>query len=98
MADAEKIRVVVCMGSSCFSRGNSLMLKILQDYIRENGLENRVEIRGSLCEDSCKCGPNITINGMRYSAPSETACLKLLAGHLQGSGCSEEEPLPKYAV
>jgi len=83
MAETEKITVVVCMGSSCFSRGNSLMLKALQDYIRENALENRVELKGSLCEDCCKCGPNITINGLRYSQPSEAACLQLLSGHLE---------------
>jgi len=83
MAETDKISVVVCMGSSCFSRGNSLTLKALQDYIRENGLENRVELKGSLCEDCCKCGPNITINGMRYSQPTEAACLQLLADYLK---------------
>jgi len=90
MAEREKITVVVCMGSSCFSRGNSLMLKMLQDYIRENDIESRVELKGSLCEDCCKCGPNITINGMRYSQPTEAACLQLLAEHLKMPAASKE--------
>ncbi len=92
MAVTEKISVVVCMGSSCFSRGNSLILQSLQNYIRENGIENRVDLRGSLCEDCCKCGPNIIINGTRYSQPSEAACLQLLAEHLKSSGCREQGP------
>ncbi len=93
MDSADKIIVVVCMGSSCFSRGNSLTLKLLQDYIHENGIEDRVELKGSLCEDCCKCGPNITINGARYSEVSADACLQHLAEHLQSNGCREAGPL-----
>jgi NADH:ubiquinone oxidoreductase subunit E len=89
MAETEKVRVVVCMGSSCFSRGNSLTLKLLQDYIHENGIDDRVELKGSLCEDCCKCGPNITINGARYSEVSAAACLQQLAEHLQSNSCRE---------
>jgi NADH:ubiquinone oxidoreductase subunit E len=93
MIETEKIRVVVCMGSSCFSRGNSQTLKLLQNYIRENGVEGRVELKGSLCEDCCKCGPNIIINGTRYSQPSEAACLQILTEHLRSNSCREEGPL-----
>jgi len=93
MEETEKIRVVVCMGSSCFSRGNSLTLKMLQDYIREKGIENRVELKGSLCEDCCKCGPNITINGTRYSQTSEAAFLQLLTEHLHNKAGPESEIL-----
>jgi len=93
MTETQKIEVVVCMGSSCFSRGNSLTLKLLQNYLHENGFENQIELRGSLCEDFCKCGPTITINGTRYSEVSEAACLQLLAEHLHSNGCREAGPL-----
>jgi NADH:ubiquinone oxidoreductase subunit E len=87
MDNEDKIMVVVCMGSSCFSRGNSLTLKMLQDYIRDSGIEGRVELKGSLCEDDCKCGPNISINGIRYREASAAACLQHLARHLAGDDC-----------
>lgn len=93
MGSEDTIMVVVCMGSSCFSRGNSLTLKMLQEYIRDNGIEHRVELKGSLCEDDCKCGPNISINGTRYSETSAAACLRHLANHLASDGCPTPEPL-----
>lgn len=82
MPEAEKIQVIVCMGSSCFSRGNSRMVKLLQDYIGTTGAEARVEIAGSLCENQCTCGPNITINGARCSAATPEKCVQLLQQHL----------------
>jgi NADH:ubiquinone oxidoreductase subunit E len=93
MDRADTIMVVVCMGSSCFSRGNNLTLKLLQDYIRENGYEDRVELKGSLCEDDCKCGPNISINGIRYREISAAACLQRLAKHLESDGHLKPGPV-----
>lgn len=37
------------MGDSCFSLGNSRMLKPLQGYISNNGAGDRMEISGSFC-------------------------------------------------
>jgi NADH:ubiquinone oxidoreductase subunit E len=82
VAEAKKLQVIVCMGSSCFSRGNSRMLKLLQDSIKSCGAESRVQISGSLCEDQCTCGPNITINGNRLSAATPEKCIQLLQQHL----------------
>ncbi|MCX7786911.1 MAG: (2Fe-2S) ferredoxin domain-containing protein [Spirochaetes bacterium] len=76
--DLEKIVIEVCMGSSCFSRGNKRNLEILQDYIRKEHLDGTVDVRGKLCAGSCKKGPTITINGNLYSGVTPSLLKTLL--------------------
>ena len=56
------ITVEICMGSSCYARGNSKSLELAEEYINRNGLENEVHLTGKLCLNNCSGGPNITIN------------------------------------
>ena len=56
--------ITVCMGSSCFTRGNNLNVEIIERFLREHKLDGRVELRGCLCEGHCKDGTNIAINGV----------------------------------
>ena len=68
MAEKEKLVVELCMGSSCFARGNSGILMGLEQYIEENGLSDKVELEGHLCLGKCKEGPNLRIDGTDFSA------------------------------
>ncbi|MBN2843031.1 MAG: (2Fe-2S) ferredoxin domain-containing protein [Sedimentisphaerales bacterium] len=61
-----RVKVCICLGSSCFSRGSNESLKTLQQYISDHNLENVVSITGSLCEGRCKEGPNVVINSDRH--------------------------------
>ncbi len=61
-----KLEITICMGSSCFARGNSDNLEFLENYIKENKLESKIELVGSRCEGKCEDGPNIIINGKEY--------------------------------
>jgi len=56
----------ICMGSSCFARENRENLRLIEDYLRANGMTDSVHIEGSLCMGECSRGPNITINGNPY--------------------------------
>lgn len=60
--DKPETIITICMGSSCFSRGNNSNIEIIERFLRERNLSARVEIRGCLCEGHCKDGPNIKIN------------------------------------
>ena len=62
----DKINVELCMGSSCFARGNSQALMNLESYIQEHHLEDEVEFEGHLCLNACSDGPNLSIDGVRY--------------------------------
>lgn len=62
----EESEVVVCLGSSCFARGNAQNLSALESYLQSHDLCHCVHIRGSLCQDECKQGPNLTIGGTHH--------------------------------
>lgn len=62
-ADDGKVEVVVCLGSSCFARGNSANLAVIEAYLQNHELEDAVRVTGCLCQDECKRGPNLTVQG-----------------------------------
>ena len=61
-----KKQIVICMGSSCFARGNNANLAFLEGYLCENRLQDEVELIGSCCEGKCAQGPNIRIGNNDY--------------------------------
>ena len=67
MAENDRLKVELCMGSSCFARGNSGTLSDLEEYINENGLEDRIELEGHLCLGKCSTGPHLKIGDKEYS-------------------------------
>lgn len=62
-----KLNISVCMGSSCFARGNNENLEFIEKYIKDNHLEAEIDITGTRCEGRCATGPNIVVNGIEYS-------------------------------
>jgi NADH:ubiquinone oxidoreductase subunit E len=59
--------VEICMGSSCFARGNGENLIALQNFLRQNQLAAELRLRGQLCREKCTLGPNIVINGREHT-------------------------------
>lgn len=55
-------RIIICMGSSCFSRGNKKSVRIIQDYLREHELGDQVVLSGSHCFGCCDQGPIVQLN------------------------------------
>lgn len=53
----------ICLGSSCFSRGNKEVVQFIREYLRKNHLGDRVIFKGARCLDHCSNGPNLVING-----------------------------------
>lgn len=79
------ILIEVCMGSSCFSRGNNQAVEVLQDYCTKHALPVQFELRGTLCAGFCTNGPHLRINGTRYDQVQPSTVLDILA-HVLGSG------------
>ena len=80
---ANNITVELCMGSSCFARGNSEVLQAVEAYINEHDLQDRVELVGHLCLGRCKEGPNVRIDGIDYSALSAEEVVALMVKALE---------------
>lgn len=76
------IDIEICMGSSCYSRGNSRTLEIVEEYISSNKLENTISLKGKLCLGNCSGGPNIIINGNLHKN-CEPDCVLDLIKHYQ---------------
>ena len=72
------MKITVCMGSSCFARGNDQNLEFIEKYIKENGLEAEIELAGNRCEGKCATGPNIIINVVEYTEMNEEKLEKIL--------------------
>jgi NADH:ubiquinone oxidoreductase subunit E len=63
--------IIICLGSSCFARGNKNLLKIIQRYINQYSLAEKVFFKGDHCFGDCNIGPNLKIGGKVYNQVSE---------------------------
>lgn len=61
--DAPVVIITVCMGSSCFSRGNNVNTETIERFLRDHAVSGRVELRGCLCGGRCREGPIVEIDG-----------------------------------
>ena len=59
---AQRVEMHICLGSSCFSRGNKNVVMFIKDYMRKNHLEDKFIFKGARCMGHCSNGPNIIIN------------------------------------
>ncbi len=70
--------IKVCMGSSCFARGNMNNLEFIENYINENHLEATLDLVGSHCRNKCENGPHIFIDGTDYDEIDEDKLKEIL--------------------
>lgn len=82
MTQNEKITIKVCMGSSCYARGNASNLEFIENYIKEHHLEANMEIFGGRCENRCAEGPNVIINGEVCKFASKENLEKILSKYV----------------
>jgi NADH:ubiquinone oxidoreductase subunit E len=61
---AQRIEMHICLGSSCFSRGNKDVVMFIRDYLKKNHLDDKVIFKGARCMGRCSNGPNLNINGV----------------------------------
>lgn len=61
-----KPTITICMGSSCFARGNEAMLEVIEEFLAGRDLADQVDVVGVRCEGNCSCGPNVRINDVLY--------------------------------
>ena len=54
--------IIICLGSSCYTRGNRETLELIQAYIRNHNLQDKVFFHGDLCTGRCAEGSILRIN------------------------------------
>ena len=73
------VKVTICTGSSCFSRGNSRNLEAVRAWLAAHGREAEVQLTGCRCGNRCGEGPNIWIGETCHSGVTPEAVPALLA-------------------
>jgi NADH:ubiquinone oxidoreductase subunit E len=81
---AQKIEMHICLGSSCFSRGNKDVVMFIKEYIRKNHLEDKFIFKGSRCMNHCNNGPNLKINDEVLEGCSLSTIESILERELSG--------------
>ena len=81
-------KIEICLGSSCFARGNAKNLEVIENYLQEHNLRDEVDVvlGCSLCQGRCNAGPNIAIDGVAHSKVNPGMMLDLLKGKLETEG------------
>lgn len=79
----------ICMGSSCYARGNAQNAELIQGWLAKHGLSTEVEFVGTLCEKRCSKGPILWVGDrvfMGVTPDSVGEILdELLGGKVNGS-------------
>lgn len=73
--------ITLCMGSSCFVRGNRKHLALIEEFLTERNLTDIVAVEGNHCEDLCAEGPNIRIDNELYQRLDAGTLLDVLERH-----------------
>ncbi len=73
-----KKEIKICLGSSCFSRGNKQTLQVVQKYLKDHLLERDVILKGNHCFSNCSSGPVLQIGQKVYEQVNSENVLEIL--------------------
>ncbi len=73
-----KRQIKICLGSSCFSRGNNVNLEAIKKYLKEKELEAEIHFTGHLCEELCNKGPVLRIDDHIFEEVNLSRLYKIL--------------------
>ncbi|MEA3461055.1 MAG: (2Fe-2S) ferredoxin domain-containing protein [Bacteroidota bacterium] len=73
-----KKEIKICLGSSCFSRGNKKTLQVIQRYLKDHQLERDVILKGNHCFSNCSTGPVMKIGDKVYEQVNSESILEIL--------------------
>lgn len=75
---SNKVEVVICLGSSCFARGNKSLLKVITQYIKDNNIKDRVNFHGGHCFGNCADGPILKVNDTLHTHVDDLKAIEIL--------------------
>jgi len=78
-----KTEINICLGSSCFARGNKKLVNIIKTYLREHKLEDKVYFHGNHCFGMCDKGPILQINDTIYENVNLTNIFEILVKNFE---------------
>ncbi|MFW5782030.1 MAG: [FeFe] hydrogenase, group A [Candidatus Muiribacteriaceae bacterium] len=82
-SDNAKVKVAVCVGTSCYTHGSQKIISEVTDFIEKNGLEDQVDLRASFCFEKCDKAPNVRVNGEIIGGCTSESVIELIKSQLQ---------------
>jgi len=74
----KKNEIIICLGSSCFARGNKATLKAIVKYLEDHKLKDKVYFHGGHCFGKCAEGPIVKINDKIFTGVDEYNIIDIL--------------------
>jgi NADH:ubiquinone oxidoreductase subunit E len=73
-----KTVITICLGSSCFSRGNKKTVQVIQQFLKHHHLEDQVLFKGAHCFNACGEGPVVKVDDTELKQVDEEMITKFL--------------------
>ncbi len=77
-------KIRICMGSSCYARGNAQNAEVIQGWLAKHGLSTEFEFVGTLCEKRCSKGPVLWVGDRVFTGVSPDSVGEILDELLGG--------------
>lgn len=81
MSERTEHHILICLGSSCYSRGNAENLEFIKRYLKTTGVNSKIDFRGHLCNEMCNKGPVINIDNKEYLEVTKSNLPEILSQH-----------------
>lgn len=66
------MKITVCIGSSCHIKGSRQVVEQLQYLIKENNLDDKIELGGTFCMGNCQKGVCVTVDDAFHSVTPDS--------------------------
>lgn len=66
-----KMKITVCIGSSCHIKGSRQVVEQLQYLIKQKDLGDKIELGGTFCMGKCQLGVCVTVDDEFHSVTPE---------------------------
>ena len=80
-------KILICLGSSCYSRGNADNLTAIKEFLAERNIESKIDFRGHLCNEKCNKGPVIEIDDTIFEEVTPSNLPTILSNHFDKATC-----------
>ena len=74
----KKKELVICLGSSCFARGNKQLVRIVNNYLLDRNLISEVNFHGERCFGMCAAGPSLKLDNVLKDRQDEETIIAIL--------------------
>ena len=67
MKSGKRVKIVICVGSSCHLKGSKAVVEAVQKEISDRGLQEKVDVCGAFCLKHCMEGVCVMVDDAVYS-------------------------------